>query len=310
VNSDLRKTVLITGASSGIGKSCVVRLAKSGWQIFATVRRSEDGEKLVAEVGAGVTPIILDVEERGSIAAAAELVTAELQGRGLDGLVNVAGIGMVRPLEYATAADLQKIFEVNVFGQIAVTQAFLPLLRQNRGRIVNITSVGAHLAIPFGGLLNASKSAFGLLSDTLRIEVRPFGVGVIAIEPAAIKTPAVDKTLGGIEEVIANLPPRGAAEYGEMLKRFAARAYAQESTGSSPDVVARAVDHALTARRPRTRYRVGKHSGVLSVLPRILPDKLLDALLLRVLGLPTTTVAGASAGEGAHGLGANADRLR
>jgi NAD(P)-dependent dehydrogenase (short-subunit alcohol dehydrogenase family) len=308
MNPNLSKTVVITGASSGIGKSCVSRLVKNGWRIFATVRRSDDGERLVSEVGAGVTPIILDVEERSSISAAAEQVTAELQGRGLDGLVNVAGIGMVRPLEYATAADLQKIFEVNVFGQIAVSQAFLPLLRQSRGRIVNISSVGAHVAIPFGGLLNASKSAFGLLSDTLRLELHPFGIRVCVIEPAAIKTPAVEKTLGNIEGVIATLPPGGAAEYGEMLTKFAARAYAQESTGSPPDVVARAVSHALTARRPRTRYRVGKHAGLLSVLPRILPDKLLDALLLRVLGLPTKADAAVSAGEGRGRLGGNTVR--
>jgi NAD(P)-dependent dehydrogenase (short-subunit alcohol dehydrogenase family) len=204
-------------------------------------------------------------------------------------------MGMVRPIEYATAADLEKIFDVNVFGQIAVAQAFLPLLRQARGRMVNISSIGAHIAIPFGGLLNARKSAFGLLSDTLRLELRPFGVGVSVVEPAAIKTPAVDKTLGNIEDVIANLPPKGAAEYGGMLKRFAARAYAQESTGSSPDVVARAVSHALTARSPRTRYRVGKHAAVLSVLPRILPARLLDSLLYWALDLRKRSDVGVSA---------------
>jgi NAD(P)-dependent dehydrogenase (short-subunit alcohol dehydrogenase family) len=193
---------------------------------------------------------------------------------------------MVRPVEYVTPGDLHEIFDVNVFGQIAVTQAMLPLLRKARGRVINISSVGAHIAIPFGSLINASKSAFGTFSDTLRLELHPFGVRVCSVEPGAIKTPAVEKTLGNVAAVVANLPASGAAQYGDMLKRFAARAYAREMNGSPPDVVARAVLHALTAPRPRTRYQVGKHARLLVTLPRILPDWLLDAILLRLVGLP------------------------
>ena len=186
-------------------------------------------------------------------------------------MVNVAGIGMVRPLEYATVDDLHEIFEVNVFGQIAVIQAFLPLLRKARGRIVNISSVGAHIAIPFGGLLNASKSAFGLLSDTLRLELRPFGIRVCTVEPGAIKTPAVDKTLGNIEEVISRLPPRGAAQYGKMLKAFASHAYAREMKGSEPYVVAQAVHHALSADGPGFDTRWGKMQSSWSRCQRSCP---------------------------------------
>jgi NAD(P)-dependent dehydrogenase (short-subunit alcohol dehydrogenase family) len=202
-------------------------------------------------------------------------------------LVNVAGVGMVRPLEYATNEDLQEIFDINVFGQIAVTQAFLPLIRKTHGRIVNITSIGAHIAIPFGGLLNASKSAFGLLSDTLRLEMHPFGIHVSTVEPGAIKTPAVGKTLGDIERVIGNLPPTGAAQYGKMLEKFARIAYSREMNGSPPEVVAKAVNHALTSRRPRIRYTVGKHAKLLGTLPRILSDWLLDAIRFRIAGLPS-----------------------
>ena len=287
MNAIEKKTVVVTGASSGIGRACVSRLVPSGWQGFATVRKQEDGDRLQSEVGPDLTAVIMDVTDRASVTAAAEQVTSKLRARGLDGLVNVAGIGMVRPVEYVTPSDLQQAFDVNVFGQIAVTQAFLPLLRKARGRIVNISSVGAHIAIPFGSLINASKSAFGLFSDTLRLELHPFGIRVCVVEPGAIRTPAVEKTLGNIETVIGNLPARGAEQYGEMLREFARRGYAREMNGSPPEVVAQAVHHALTARRPRTRYQVGKHAHLLTTLPRILADRLLDAILLRITGLPT-----------------------
>ncbi|MGH9568834.1 MAG: SDR family NAD(P)-dependent oxidoreductase, partial [Candidatus Angelobacter sp.] len=144
-----------------------------------------------------------------------------------------------------------------------------------------------HIAVPFGSPINASKAAFGIFNDALRLELRPFGVRVAVIEPGAIKTPAVKKTLGDIESVIGALPAQGAAQYGEMLREFVARAYQREMNGSLPDVVAAAVHHALTAPRPRIRYRVGKHAALLTTLPRVLPDRMLDALMLRIAGLPT-----------------------
>ncbi|HZQ68123.1 MAG TPA: SDR family oxidoreductase [Terriglobales bacterium] len=289
MKSKVKKRVVITGASSGIGRASVFRMLEAGWQVFATVRKSEDAEKLHCEAGTDVAPLIMDITARDTIARAAHRISSQLSQSGLDGLVNVAGIGMMRPLEYATASDLQKIFDINVFGQIAVTQAFLPLLRKARGRIVNISSVGAHIAIPFGGLLNASKSAFGALSNTLRVELRPFGVRVSTIEPGAIKTPAVDKTLGDVDSVISSLPGGDANPYAKMLKTFAQRAYAQEAGGSPPEVVATAVHHALTSRRPRLRYRAGKHANLLATLPGILPEGLMDALVIRMLGLAVKT---------------------
>jgi NAD(P)-dependent dehydrogenase (short-subunit alcohol dehydrogenase family) len=287
MNNVIKKTVVITGASSGIGEACVEQMLHAGWRVFATVRKMDDAAKIQSQNRPGLSPIILDVEDRDTIVAAAQQVSSQLEGHGLDGLVNVAGIGMARPVEYATQQDIQKIFDVNVFGQIAVTQAFLPLIREARGRIVNITSVGVHIAIPFGGLLNASKSAFSLLSDTLRLELHPFGIYVCNVEPGAIRTPAVEKTLGSIEKVISDLPERGAKQYGEMLKSFARHAYAREMGGSSPDVVAKAVVEALTARRPRTTYQAGKDAKLFARLSGILPDRLLDAIRFKNLGLPS-----------------------
>lgn len=279
------QNVVITGASSGIGRACVERMSRAGWQVFATVRKESDREKLRGDFGANVYPVLLDVEKEASITPAAAEIAEKIAGTGLDGLVNVAGIGMVRPVEYASLKDLRQIFEINVFGQIAATQAFSRMLREGRGRIVNITSVGVNLAIPFGGLLNASKSAFAKLSDTLRLEMHPFGVRVIAIEPGAIATPAVEKTLGDLEEVIRNLPAEAQEQYGAMIRKMGRRGYEMEKNGSSPVVVAEAVHHALTARRPRLRYRVGKHAKLLATLPKILPESAMDALLRRMLGL-------------------------
>lgn len=298
MNSSENKSTVITGASSGIGYACVSRMIQSGWRVFATVRKSVDSNRLRSEFGSRITPVIMDVTDRPSIIAAAQQVAAHLSAPGLDGLVNVAGIGMVRPVEFLTDKDLQSIFDINVFGQIAVIQAFLPALRRNRGRIVNISSVGAHIAVPFGSLINASKSAFGMFSDTLRLELHPFGIHVSVVDPGAIRTPAVDKTLGNVESVIANLSPDGAARYGNMLKEFARRAYAREMNGSSPDVVAQAVHHALSARLPKARYTVGKHAKLLSALPRILPDRLLGRLLLQIAGMPTKFGAAASPDAG------------
>lgn len=281
------RTVVITGASSGIGHACVSSMLQSGWRIFATVRKAEDGARLQSECGASVTPLIMDVTDRASIASASAQVESQVASEGLSGLVNVAGVGMMRPMEYAAARDIQEIFDINAFGQIAVTQAFLPLIRTARGRIVSISSVGAHFAVPFGGLLNASKSAFGIMCDALRLELHPFGVHVSIVEPGAIKTPAVEKTLGNVDAIIADLPDRGREQYGAMLKNFAARAYEREMSGSSPEVVAQAVHHALTATHPRIRYRVGKHAKLLSTLPRILPEGLFEKVLLRIAGIPS-----------------------
>ena len=301
------KAVVITGASSGIGRSCVERMNRAGWQVFATVRKASDRDALAGTGEGRIIPVLMDLQESASVESAAAEIGRYLDGRGLDGLVNVAGIGMVRPLEYASMRDVREIFEINFFGQLAVTQALSRLLREKRGRIVNITTVGVNLALPFGALLNASKSAFAAMSDTLRLEMHPFGVRVCAIEPGAISTPAVDKTLGDIEQVIAGLPPDAQSQYGPMIRRLGKRAYTMEKNGSPQEVVAGAVHHALTSNRPRIRYRVGKHAKLLATLPRVLPESVMDAIVIRMFGLTapaseeTATISGRSRQRGPVG---------
>jgi NAD(P)-dependent dehydrogenase (short-subunit alcohol dehydrogenase family) len=281
-----RKTVVITGASTGIGRATSLHLVRNGFRVFAGVRKQKDADLLSAAGGADLVPIELDVTDADSIATAAKKVGELLGARGLDGLVNNAGIGIAVPVEAVSMDALRRSFEIDVFGQIAVIQAFLPLIRRRRGRIVNMGSVGGHITIPFGGVLCACKSAFGSVSDALRLELHPFGIRVCLIEPGAIATPGVEKTLGDVEGAIASFPPEASRRYGPMFREFSKRSYERESKGSPPDVVARAVLHALTARRPRARYPVGKHSRLLGTLPRVLPDRSLDYIRRRLFAMP------------------------
>ena len=279
------KTVFITGASSGIGRATVAEMTRAGFLVFAAVRKREDGDKLRAAYGPQVVPVVMDVTDGSSIGAAAAATAGYLGDQGLDGLVNNAGIGSSAPIEYLPLEALRHQFEVNVFGQIAVTQAFLPLLRKARGRIVNTGSVGSPITIPFGGALCASKYAFHSLNDALRLELHPFGIHVALIEPGAINTPAAEKTLGDVEETIRSMPPEGVSRYGDMLRRFTRRAYQRERRGSPPEVVARAIHHALTARQPHTRYPVGENAWMMVTMPRLLSDRLLDRIRFRLFGL-------------------------
>jgi NAD(P)-dependent dehydrogenase (short-subunit alcohol dehydrogenase family) len=289
------RAVVITGASTGIGRATALHLARRGWQVFAGVRKEQDAESLRSESVPSLRPFMIDVTDMASIERAAAEVRAALDGRGLDGLVNDAGVGVAVPVEYVRLDVLRANFEVNVFGQIAVIQTFLPLVRAASGRIVNIGSVGDRLTIPFGGVLCGSKSAFASLSDALRLELHTFGIHVALIEPASIHTPAVEKTLGDIERTIADLPAEGSTRYGATLRAFAERAYRREKAGTSPDAVGRTVERALMDVRPRARYLVGKDSTVLATLARFMPTRLLDAVRLKVFGLPRAFgAAGAS----------------
>ncbi|MGE5276087.1 MAG: SDR family oxidoreductase [Acidobacteriota bacterium] len=274
----------MTGASSGIGRATALHLVNNGFRVFAGVRKKKDAESLEAEGGAHLVPIELDVTSADSIAAAERRVR-ESVGR-LDGLVNNAGIGIAAPVEAVPMDALRRSFEVDVFGQIGVIQAFLPLIRRGRGRIVNMGSVGGHITMPFGGVLCGAKSAFGALSDALRLELHPFGIRVCLIEPGAISTPAVEKMFGDVEGAIASFPPEDARRYGPMYREFSRRSYELESNGSPPEVVARAVCHALTARRPRARYPVGKHARLLGTLGRVMPDRPLDSIRRRLFAMP------------------------
>lgn len=282
------RAVVVTGASSGIGRACALELDRAGYRVFASVRREKDAESLRQAASDRFVPIFLDVADGASIAAAADAVSQAVGTAGLAGLVNNAGVGVPGPIELLAAADLRRQFEVNVVGQVVVTQAFLPLIRRARGRIINIGSVGGKITMPFGGALCASKYALEAVNDALRLELHPWGIHVVLVAPAGIATPAVDRLLQDGEAAIQRFSPEGRRHYEQSFRSFLTAAVAREKKGSPPEVVARTVLKALTARTPRPRYPVGADATALTMLPQVLPTRWLDRLRFRIFGLPRT----------------------
>ena len=263
------KAVLVTGASSGIGRAVVGELVRRGFTVFGTIRRRDDAASLAA---LGATPVTLDVTDAATIAAARAQLERALAGQPLVGLVNNAGIPAAGPLELLPLDELRRVFEVNVVGVVAVTQAFLPLLKAARGRIVNISSLAGRAALPFLGPYAASKFALEAISDSLRRELWPFGVDVIVIEPGNIQSKIWDKV-----EAMDLTRYRG-TPYEAVLTRFRDSALRDGRAAPPADLVARAVRRALTARRPPTRIVVSAHPW-LERLAVGLPDRWLDRLM-------------------------------
>ncbi len=280
------QSVVITGASTGIGEACALRMDGLGWRVFAGVRKEADGEALKARASERLTPIILDVTEQPTIDAAAEAVSAAVGESGLAGLVNNAGVGVGGPLEFISIDELRRQLEVNVIGQIAVTQAFMPLIRKATGRIVNMGSIGGRMATPFLGPYNASKFAMEALTDSLRQELQPWGIHVSIVEPGSIATPIWDKSKASVDELKSTLPEEAMMLYGETVEAIGKALVEFEAAGIPPDNVAKFVEHALTAKTPKTRYVVGRDAQLQRMLVKWAPDRVRDGLVRRQLGLP------------------------
>ena len=276
-----RAAVLVTGASSGIGEACALHLDQLGFQVFAGVRQETAAVALRAKASKRLTPVMLDVTNTASIAAAVEIIQAATGGV-LHGLVNNAGIVIAGPLEFVPLEEVRRQLEINVVGQVAVIQAVLPLLRQARGRIVNIGSISGRSALPFMGPYSASKFALEAITDALRVELRPWHIHVSIIEPGAVATPLWERSVAAADAALENLPPRLHELYGPVLSMMREGAVKSARDGISPAVVAQAVEHALTARRPKKRYVMGHGTKALLMLER-LPDGLRDWLIARNL---------------------------
>lgn len=279
-----QRSILVTGSSTGIGAGCAVGLAKRGYRVFAGVRRPEDGERLLVEAGSGLTPVILDVTSAETIEATRKQLDDLVGEQGLYGLFNNAGVSVAGPIEYLALDDLRWQLEVNVIGQVAVTQAFLPMLRKARGRIITTGSVGGFVASPFLSAYNMSKYAMEAFSDALRIELKPQGIEVILLEPAAIASEIWDKGSAASEPYTANPPPGFVELYGDFLAGIQKFAAEGKQRGHPPQVVLDAVIHALESSKPRTRYVMGDGAGLRKFLRR-LPDRLRDRMVLRALGV-------------------------
>ncbi len=268
------KNVVITGASTGIGKACALWLADRGWRVFAGVRKPVDGEALQA-ADARLIPLILDVTKQEQIDAAVQTVTDAVGDDGLHGLVNNAGIAVGGPMEYIPVDRFQWQFDVNVTGAFAMSQAFMPLLRKAKGRIVNMSSISGRIAMPFFGPYAASKFALEAMSDSMRVEIMDFGMWVSVIEPGRIATPIWEKSHSDTESMFEGLPDEMWTYYEKPVKRLLK--IIKQSHGPSPDIVAAKVEHALTSNRPRRRYMIGNDARlgyILTWLPGPIRDYL------------------------------------
>jgi NAD(P)-dependent dehydrogenase (short-subunit alcohol dehydrogenase family) len=278
------RTYVITGASTGIGRATAERLDSLGHRVFAGVRSDAAGEELRAAGSERLTPLRIDVTDAGSIAAAAE-ATEAMESVGLDGLVNNAGIAVAAPMEFVPIDELRRQIEVNLVGQVAVTQAFLPQLRRSRGRIVNISSIGGLVATAFFGPYNASKYGLEAVSDSLRQELRPWGIKVCVVEPGAMATPIWDKGVATADELIAGASPAQLTLYEKQIEAMRGAAQEASKRGSPPEKVAEVIEKALTARRPKARYLVGSDARGQFLAARILPTRAFDRMVTRVLGV-------------------------
>ncbi|HEX8806345.1 MAG TPA: SDR family oxidoreductase [Candidatus Aquilonibacter sp.] len=274
--------VLVSGASTGIGHAISMHLAHNGYTVYAGVRKEGDRERLEAE-HARIRPIILDVTLPADVARAVQ--TVREAGDPLAGLVNNAGIAVAGPLEFLPLDALRQQFEINTIAPIAMAQAALPLLRESRGRIVNIGSIAGRLSAPFVGPYSASKAALASLTDALRQELARFGIAVSLLEFASVKTPIWEKGRAGRDALAASMPSQAMTHYGALAEAVIAQTKTEEREGMDPHVIAATVLAALRAPKPREHYVIGRKAKIQAVAA-ILPASTRDRLVKRVMKLP------------------------
>ena len=276
------QSILITGATSGIGRDAALRLAGAGHVVLAGGRRRDALAGLAAESRGRIEPLVLDVTEPASVEAARELVERRTGGRGLDVLVNNAGYALPGPLEALAEADLRGLFDTNLFGLLAVTRAFLPAMRERGlGRVVNVGSIMGRVAMPLLGAYNASKHAVAAVTDTLRMELAPFGVSVVLVEPGALRTGFAARALAGLDPYRDPGSPYAAALAGTDAAW--ARVY---KFAPGPSAAGRAIARAATADRPAPRYVVPARNRLVVAALAALPTPAADAAKRRIMGLP------------------------
>ena len=276
------KAVLVTGASTGIGRACALHLDRLGHRVYAGIRDEAQARELQATGSGRITPVLLDVTDQAMVDAAAGQIAGD-SGK-LDGLVNNAGVATGGPLEYLPLATWREQFEVNVLGQVAVTKAMLPMIRAAGGRIVFMGSISGKVATMLLGPYCASKSALEAISESLRHELHPWGISVSVVEPGAIKTAIWDKGRRTADDLEQELPAEARAYYASHIAAVRKGIDMQDRNGASPAKVARAVEHALFSPRPRTRYPVGADAKIQSAMARWLPDRARETIIRKIAG--------------------------
>lgn len=281
-----RTHIMVTGTSSGIGKATMEAAVAAGFHVFAGDRSTDPAAAGSVADDETLTKVHLDITNAEDIARTVDLVEEHVGVAGLDALANIAGIGIPGPLETMPLDSLRASFEVDFFGQVALTQPLIPLLRRAEGRIVFIGSIVDRMTIPFFGALASSKSAIAAVSDTFRQELAPWGIEVILVEPGFISTGADKATKARIDQLIAGFTPEQEALYGEMFTTATERGYKTQTSGSSPEGVAAVIVDALTTRKPKDHYLTGSKSHIAAAVAR-LPEALQDQLKRKAFGFPS-----------------------
>jgi NAD(P)-dependent dehydrogenase (short-subunit alcohol dehydrogenase family) len=280
-----RGFVVVTGTSTGIGAATALHLADNGFHVLAGVRREADGDALHAQAPERLTPLIIEVTDEATISAAAAAVADVVGERGLAGLVNNAGIAKPAPIEFQPMADFRTQLEVNLFGPVAMIQACLPLIRRGGGRIVNVGSIGGMIVLPLNGAYSASKFGMRAISDALRLELRQWNIHVSLIEVAPVETAIFGKTFAELDGLDSTLGEEGFGLYEQQIAAVRRSVEKAEADADPPLVIAKAILHALTSDRPKTKYLAG-HGGKETAVAAALPDRARDRALARELGLP------------------------
>lgn len=271
--------IVITGASTGIGAATAREMAQRGFHVLAGVRRERDAEAIRT---AGVEPLMLDITNPDHIRALADRVREDPQSRPLRALVNNAAVQANVPIEIFGIDQWRNMFEVNLFGHVAVTQALLPTLLDDSGRVVNISSVGGKIAMATYGPYAATKFALEAVSDSLRREVAPHGVQVVVVQPGAVHTEMLGRAIAGAHDLIAAMTPEQRRRYGGLVRAVNGQAESSTRRGLPAEAAAAVIAKAITARKPRTRYTVGREAALLTAA-RLLPDRLLDRIFAAAL---------------------------
>jgi NAD(P)-dependent dehydrogenase (short-subunit alcohol dehydrogenase family) len=268
--------VLISGASTGMGAATARELASRGYHVLAGVRRAADADALRAT---NLEPVILDITDPHQIEAVAGRVAADPARRPLRAVINNAGIAINAPVELLSMEEWRRQFEVNFFGHIAVTKAFLPALHASSGRVVNISSIGGKIAMPTYGAYAGAKFAMEAMSDALRRELAPHGVQVVVVEPGGVRTEMTGHGIERANDTLASMSPAQRGRYGPLLQAIINQATAFTTSGLPSEAAGRIIADATTVRRPRSRYTIGRDAAILTRLSRILSDRLLDRIL-------------------------------
>jgi NAD(P)-dependent dehydrogenase (short-subunit alcohol dehydrogenase family) len=277
------RSALVTGASTGIGRATALRLDAAGWRVFGGVREEAAADSLREAGSVRLTPVFIDVTEPAQIAAAAERIESESEAR-LEGLVNNAGVAIPGPLETIPLEDFRRQFEVNLVAYVAMTQALLPYIRRAQGRVVFVSSIGGRIAFPFGGAYHAAKFGTEAIGDVFRQELRPWGLKVSIVEPGSIDTPIWERGQRKATEIEAKAPNTDLL-YGSAIEKFRKVIRDTAERGIPPEKVAKAIAHALEAKRPRSRYLVGLDAKAQARLMPLIPTPVLDRIVARTLGL-------------------------